>query len=219
MPAPLKLLIAWGAAYLLGSLPPGILWARVLKRIDVRQHGSGRTGGTNVWRTSGWPAAILTAICDGLKGAAGIWLARALGLSPWAVAIAGTLGVVGHNYSLYLGFTGGAGTMISLGIAGALWGWNLPLLIIPAVVAIGLVGHASVGSLLIALSLPGLNYWHGGWPSALGFGLPTMLLTLWSLRPNIRRLFNREERFVPLFYEKPPLIQFSKHTPEERESE
>jgi len=214
-----KLFIAWAAAYLLGSLPPGILWAQVLKHIDVRQHGSGRTGGTNVWRTSGSLAALLTAICDGLKGAVAIWIAEALGLGPWAVAIAGALGIVGHNYSLYLGFTGGAGTITSMGIAGALWGGNLPLLLIPAIAVVGLVGHASVASILIALSLPGLSYWHGGWPYALGFGLPTMLLTLWALRPNIRRLFNREERFLPIFYEKPPLIQISKHTPQKRESE
>ncbi|MEA3308371.1 MAG: glycerol-3-phosphate acyltransferase [Chloroflexota bacterium] len=215
MTTPLKLFIAWGAAYLLGSLPPGILWAKLLKRIDVRQHGSGRTGGTNVWRTSGWLAALLTAICDGLKGAGGIWIARALGVGPWAVALAGMLGVVGHNYSIYLGFAGGAGTMISIGIAGALWGGNLPLLVLLAVAAGGLVGHASVASILIALALPGLSYWHGGWPTALGFGLPTLFLTLWALRPNIQRLFKREERFLPLFYKKPPLVQISKHTPRE----
>ncbi len=212
----MKIVIALVIAYLLGSIPPGLFIARWLKGIDVREHGSGRTGTTNVWRTSGFTAALLTSIVDAFKGAASIWIAQALGLAPWAVALTGTMAVVGHNYSIYLKFHGGAGTMISIGIASALWGWAFFVLVVLGMGAALLVGHASVASILIALALPAIFLLIGNFAYALFFGLPAMALTLWALRPNIRRLFNREERFLPIYKEKPPLIQISRHPPEPR---
>jgi acyl phosphate:glycerol-3-phosphate acyltransferase len=204
------------AAYLLGSIPSGLFWGWIIRHIDVREHGSGRTGGTNVWRTAGFWAAFLTAVCDGLKGAAGIWVARALGISPWGVALAGTAAVLGHNYSLYLKFHGGAGTMISIGIAATLWGIALPVLVLAGVGAGLLVGHASVASILIAVLLPVTFLLRGEIPYAVGFGLPTMALTLWALRPNIERLRHRAERFLPIYQEKPPPISLSRHPARER---
>ncbi|MGC9399408.1 MAG: glycerol-3-phosphate acyltransferase [Anaerolineae bacterium] len=209
--------LAWGTAYLLGSLPPGLLWSWLAKRIDVRQHGSGRTGGTNVWRNAGFWPALLTALCDALKGAAGIWVARALGLGPWGTALTGMWGVVGHNYSLFLRFTGGAGTMISVGIAATLWTAGLPLLVVVGVSAGLLVGHASVASTVVALLLPTLFALRGDLANAVGFGLPTMLLTLWALRPNLRRLAEGRERFLPLYREKAPPITISRHPKRQRD--
>ena len=78
-----KLILALAGAYLLGSAPMGLFWVWVFKGIDVRRTGSGRTGGANVWRSANFGAAFLTAVTDGLKGAAAIWLAHALGLTPW----------------------------------------------------------------------------------------------------------------------------------------
>jgi len=212
----LKLLMAWAGGYLLGSIPPGIFWARVIKHIDVRDHGSGRTGGSNVWRSAGFLAAFLTSACDALKGAAAIWVARALGLDPWAIAIAGALSIVGHNYSIYLGFKGGAGTMTSVGVAAALWPWTLPMLVGGGLIAVLLVGHTSVSSILVAIALPIIFTARGDIPSAVGFGIITMALTLWSLRPNIKRLLKREERFIPLYWEKPPLIRISRHPADQK---
>ncbi|HNT76216.1 MAG TPA: glycerol-3-phosphate acyltransferase [Anaerolineae bacterium] len=209
-------LLAWGGAYILGSLPSGMLWAWVAKRIDVREHGSGRTGGTNVWRTAGFIPAFLTAFSDGLKGAAALWLARGLQLNVWGVAIAGTLAVVGHNYSLFLKFKGGAGTGTSIGVASVPWIWNLPILLLAGVAAGLLVGHASVASILIAILLPILFGLRGDVAYAVGFGVPTMLLTLWALRPNIQRLAQRAERFLPIYVNKPPLIRLSRHPAKNR---
>lgn len=198
-------------AYLLGSLPAGLFWGWVFKHIDVRRYGSGRTGGTNVWRTVGFLPALLTALSDGLKGAAAIWLARALGAGTWLVALAGTLAVLGHNYSCFLGFRGGAGTATSVGVAAVLWMPALPILVGLGVLVGVLVGHASMASISVALALPVL-FALGRMPVlALVFGLPTMLLTLWALRPNIHRLLHREERFLPIFVNKPPLIRLSRH--------
>ena len=207
----LKLLFGWCGAYLLGSIPSGMLWSWIAKRIDVREHGSGRTGGTNVWRSAGFGPALLTAISDILKGACAVWLARGIGLGAWGIAIAGMLAIVGHNHSLFLGFRGGAGTGTSVGVAMALWTPALPILVLTGV-AIGLLtGHASTASITIALLLPIIFGAHKELANAVAFGLPVMALTLWALRPNIRRLLHREERFLPIFKDKPPLICISRH--------
>lgn len=207
----LRVFFVWLGAYVLGSIPFGILWAWLMKRIDVREHGSGRTGGTNVWRSAGFLAALLTAVFDGLKGATAIGLAHLAGLSMWGVALAGTMAVLGHNYSLFLSFHGGAGTGTSVGVSSAMWVIGLPILIVAGVTAGLLVGHASVASIFIALLLPVVFLIRGDIAYAIGFGLPTMLLTLWALRPNIQRLFKGEERFLPIFGVKPPLIKLSHH--------
>jgi len=207
----IRVLAAALAAYVLGSVPTGLFWAWLFKRIDVRAHGSGRTGGTNVWRNAGFLAAVLTAVTDAIKGAGGIWVASALGLPIWGLAIAGTLSVVGHNYSVFLKFHGGAGTATSIGVAAALWVTTLAILPATLVVVAALVGHASVASISVAVALPVLFLLHGSVPAAVGFGVPTMALTLWALRPNIDRLRRRAERFLPVFKKKPPLIRLSDH--------
>ncbi len=206
-----RTLLVWLGAYLLGSAPLGMFWAWIAKRIDVRQHGSGRTGGTNVWRTAGFLPALLTSISDGVKAAIAIWIGRGLGLDSWSLAIPGALAVLGHNHSIYLKFRGGAGTAASVGAAFALWPVSLPILLTIFVGMILLVGHASMGSIAVAITLPILFLLRGEVAFALGFGVPAMLLTLWALRPNILRLFKGEERFLPIYVEKPPLIRLSRH--------
>ncbi|MGC9348245.1 MAG: glycerol-3-phosphate acyltransferase [Anaerolineae bacterium] len=207
----LNLVLTAIGAYLLGSIPPGIFWSHVVSKIDPRDHGSGRTGGTNVWRSAGFLPALLTAISDALKGAAAIWLAKALGVSSWGQALAGTVAVLGHNHSLFLKFQGGAGTATSLGAAAALWPLSLPILVLSGVAAGLLVGHASVASILVAILLPITFALHGTLPYAIGFGLPVMALTLLALRPNIHRLLRGEERFLPIYRERPPLVRLSLH--------
>jgi glycerol-3-phosphate acyltransferase PlsY len=207
----IKEVIGWAGAYLLGSIPAGMIWGWIARRIDIRQHGSGRTGGTNVWRSVGFIPALLTAITDGLKGAAAFWLAQTMELSMAAIAIACVLAVVGHNYSLFLGFRGGAGTATTVGLAAALWFPFLPTLVIVGVIAGLLVGHASVASITVAVLLPLIFVVRGELLNALLLGVPVMVLTLWALRPNIQRLRDRAERFLPIFEHKPPLICLSNH--------
>lgn len=206
-----KTIVGWAGAYVLGSIPSGMIWGWIVRRIDIRKHGSGRTGGTNVWRSVGFLPALLTAITDGLKGAAAIWLAEAMELGIAAIAMAGVLAVVGHNYSLFLGFRGGAGTATTVGLAAAMWLPFLPILLIAGVIVGVLVGHASVASITVAVLLPLIFALRGELLNALLLGVPVMLLTLWALRPNIQRLRDRAERFLPIFERKPPLICLSQH--------
>jgi hypothetical protein len=99
-------LIALAVGYLLGSIPVGFLVVRLSRGLDVRRVGSGRTGGTNVLRAAGWGAAVATGLGDALKGAAAVWLTRALEGPPLLQALAGFAAVVGHNYSVFLGLRG-----------------------------------------------------------------------------------------------------------------
>ncbi|MBR0708310.1 glycerol-3-phosphate 1-O-acyltransferase PlsY [Bradyrhizobium liaoningense] len=122
-------------AYLLGSIPTGYLAGKLLRGIDIRQHGSRSTGATNVLRTLGtWPALVVL-VADVLKGVAAIIVARAFcpwlyaALSPmpptasdlqtwvpWTVCLAGIAVLLGHSRSIWLSFTGGKSAATGLGV-------------------------------------------------------------------------------------------------------
>lgn len=190
------------SAYLLGSIPVGLLLVRATTGKNVRKVGSGRTGGTNVLRAAGPWVALLTALGDGAKGLLAVWLARAFGGTPVVEALASLLAVVGHNYSVFIGFKGGAGTATTVGGAIGLWPWNGAILIGVGVVMVAATHYASIGSITIALLLPiifALRAQLAGVPWAyLIQGLGTAALTLWALRPNIRRLLEGCERRLTL---------------------
>ena len=105
----LRLIGVLVAGYLLGSIPTGVIVGRLWKGIDVRRHGSTHTGGLNTLRVAGVPAGILAGLGDMAKGVAAILVARSVGPEPWSVPLAGFAAVVGHNWSLYIGFNGGLG--------------------------------------------------------------------------------------------------------------
>lgn len=189
-------------SYLLGSIPVGLLLVRATTGKDVRKIGSGRIGGTNVLRAAGRWVALLSVLGDLAKGLLAVWLARAFVGTPVVEALAGLLAVVGHNYSVFIGFKGGAGSMTTIGGAIALWPWNGAILIGVGIVMIATTRYASVGSITLALLLPiifALRAWLADAPwTYLIHGLGTGALTLWALRPNIKRLLEGRERRVTL---------------------
>jgi glycerol-3-phosphate acyltransferase PlsY len=106
-------------AYLLGSIPFGVLAARI-KQVDLRKIGSGNIGATNVARGLGKGWAIAVLIADAAKGFLPVLIGRRLALSPTAIAAAGLLAIVGHMFTLFLRGRGGKGVATSLGVALAL---------------------------------------------------------------------------------------------------
>lgn len=144
--------------YLLGAVPFGLLVGRVTKGIDLRQYGSRRTGATNALRTLGAKAAALVFLLDVAKGVAAVLLARLLfaddPLAGWAGAVAGLAAIVGHNWSVFIGFTGGRGVATSAGALGAM----SPLtLLILAPVVFGIMWrtrYVSLGSITGGLLAP-----------------------------------------------------------------
>jgi len=105
----IELLMAGVLGYLLGSVPTGVLLCRALHKVDVRQCGSGHTGGLNVSRAGGRWAGALTVTGDALLGVGAITGALLLTADPWAATAAGVMAVVGHDWSILIGFGGGIG--------------------------------------------------------------------------------------------------------------
>ena len=192
--------------YLIGSVPFGYLIVKLVKGVDIREQGSGRTGGTNVFRVAGFPAGLVTALLDVGKGALTVLIVRQLfpETMGWAEALAGAGVVLGHNASIFLGFRGGAGGATSVGTALALW----PVGGVPALV-VGLftlfvIGYASLATILSALSVAVVfTYFSAVYhtvPQAYAlFGWVIVALVILALRPNITRLVAGKEKRVSVF--------------------
>jgi glycerol-3-phosphate acyltransferase PlsY len=104
-------------AYLIGSIPMAYLIGRTLKKIDIRRYGSGNVGTSNIWVHVGkWAAIPLGAFDIFVKGAFPVYLAQEFVTNSWIVVLAGMATVAGHNWSLYLKFTGGRGITVVLGV-------------------------------------------------------------------------------------------------------
>ena len=114
------------AAYLLGSTPTGYVVGRYSKGIDIREHGSGSTGATNVLRTVGKPAAIAVLLTDLFKGSLALLLVNAIyhyatsilpaAWHPWLITVTALGAISGHSKSIWLNFTGGKSVATTLGV-------------------------------------------------------------------------------------------------------
>lgn len=190
--------------YLLGSIPNGYLLMRLFTGQDVRVTGSGRTGSTNVFRAGGVKLGLLTGILDAVKAALAVWLARAiLGNSPltaWGEVLAGLAATLGHIYSVFLGFKGGAGGAPTMGTAVAFWPWTLAF-IVPIGFAVWYgIGYASLTTIsfcLVTIAVMAYRWQAGLAPfEYVVYGVLALGVCLWTLRPNLQRLARGEERVV-----------------------
>ncbi len=185
MPESLAFLIALALAYLLGSIPFGLLLTKAAGLGDIRAIGSGNIGATNVLRTGNKALAAATLLLDGLKGAAAIWIAR------WLLGdqdlVAGTGAVLGHMFSVWLGFKGGKGVATALGVfLAAMWPVGLACGAIWLVTAI-LTRISSASALTAAALSPVLAYVLIDGEHAL-LALLVAVLVIWRHQTNIRRL-------------------------------
>ena len=199
------LLIAIGA-FLLGSIPTGYLVARA-KGVDIRQHGSGNIGATNVFRTLGKPLGVFVFVIDALKGFAAVWLAlRFGGSSAWPGILAAVAVIAGHNYTPWLGFKGGKGIATSAGVLLALMPWAVLLIAVVWFLVFPFSRYVSLASICAAAALPpavGALWFAGAGGNAplLGFSVVISALAIWRHRSNIGRLRNGTE---PRFERKTP---------------
>ncbi len=189
-------------AYIGGSVPIGLLVGRWAKGMDIRQHGSGNIGAANVLRTVGAGWAGLVFLFDAAKGAGPVMLGRYFGLGPVTLALVALLAVVGHNWSLFLGFRGGKGVATSLGVLLALAPGVAVGVAFIWVFLVGVTGYASVGSMLgLASSGPILESMAAPTP-LVWLGVALFILTLYQHRGNIKRLLQGKE--LPIFGRRGP---------------
>lgn len=193
-------------AYLLGSIPPGYWAGRLMKGIDIREHGSGSTGATNVLRTVGKVPALVVLLIDILKGAGAIAAAHASyhfasthflvpsvdvhSWLPWMVTLTGMAALLGHSKSIFLNFTGGKSVATSLGVLLAIsWVVGLGTLAVFAV-TLTVSRIVSLSSIMGAIAVSGLMLvTHQPFPYLL-FGLLGGLYVILRHRTNIQRLLS-----------------------------
>lgn len=193
-------------SYLLGSIPIGYLIGRTLKGIDIREHGSGSTGATNVLRTLGRGPGLAVLLADVLKGvfaiasidwiySQDIWLSSIAPNTidpqawlPWMTFLSGLAAILGHSKSIWLNFTGGKSVAISLGILLAM-SWQVALAtiaIFAAVLALSRIVSLSsiMGAIAVSILMVILNQ-----PVAyILFGVAGGLYVIWRHQANIQRL-------------------------------
>lgn len=179
------------AAYLLGSISSAILVCRVFGYPDPRTEGSSNPGATNVLRIGGKPAAALTLLGDVLKGVVPVLVARALGMTPFAVALVGFCAFIGHLFPVFFQFRGGKGVATAFGllfplhwptglVAGAVW-----------LAVFGITRISSVASLSAFVAAPiALWFWLPGafWPM-----VALTVIMFIRHRANIAKLLSGEE--------------------------
>src|SRR3989304_6422629 len=204
-------------SYLIGSIPTSIIISKAAKGIDIREHGSGNAGGTNVMRVLGWKHGILVILLDALKGVLAVVIVARLhygtmpfqNLTPFddftlVQIIAGISAVIGHIWTVFAGFKGGKGIATALGML-------LMIVTVDMLIAIGVFilvvtfsRYVSLGSLAGAVAVPLAlivreNVFHVDIPNyntLLPFLILVSLLVIFTHRKNVIRLLNGNENKI-----------------------
>lgn len=200
-------IVAAVAAYFLGSIPTGYLVARA-KGVDIRSHGSGNIGATNVFRVLGKPAGIFVLTIDFLKGFLACWLfARVIAqnmLSADAPAsqiemlkiIAGIAAIMGHNYTCWLKFKGGKGVATTAGVLAALFPGTFGIALAVWLLVFAVSKYVSLASIAAAVSLPISTWFLKGTHLMIGVAFFLGALAIYKHKANIQRLLDgTENRF------------------------
>ncbi len=213
-------------SYIVGSIPTGLLVGRWFKGIDIRRHGSGNIGSTNVMRTLGWKLGLLVQTGDIAKGLFAVLVIARLHYGDFPFTnrtpfdditivqiIAGAAAVIGHIFSVFLNFRGGKGINTAAGMLVGIAPIDISIAVIVFVIVLLSTGYVSLGSLSAATAFPTtmfirFNVFNVDIPSyhtLILFSIATTLLLYYAHRSNIRRLLaGQENRFnrVKLFGKK-----------------
>lgn len=204
-------------SYLVGSIPTSIIVSKAVKGIDIREHGSGNAGGTNVMRVLGWKYGILVILLDALKGVVAVVLVARLhyggmpfqNVTPFddftlVQIIAGIAAVVGHIWTIFAGFRGGKGIATALGMLIMIVTIDMLIAVAVFAIVVTVSRYVSLGSILGAVAVPLTliireNIFHvnvEGYGTLLPFVILVSLLVVFTHRKNVIRLINGSENKV-----------------------
>lgn len=175
-------------AYLVGSIPFGLLIAKASTGVDVRRVGSGNIGATNVFRAVGSGAGAVTLALDALKGWAPVALSQRLGAPELLVATVALAAFLGHLYPIFLGFRGGKGVATALGVMLALFAKIALLTVAVWLVIAALFRYSSLAALVASLASPLLVWLLDGRPPYVGLQSALCGFILIRHRENFGRL-------------------------------
>ncbi len=192
------LLIAIALAYLLGSIPTSFWLGKLVKGIDIREHGSKNPGATNALRVLGKPLGFTTLLVDILKGTAAVLVAmKLLGITlDWQLLLVGLAAVSGHIFTLFLRFKGGKGVATTFGIFLALAPWATIYTLGIFIIVVTLSRYVSLGSIISAVCFPLFIYLIDGniLYTALAILIGTFII--WRHRSNIQRIREGKENKI-----------------------
>ncbi len=184
------------AAYLIGGIPFGLIIVKLMTGADVRESGSGNIGATNVLRTTGPVAGVLTLVLDAAKAAVAVWLAdRLTGGNELWMSFAALAVLIGHAYSVFIGFRGGKAVASFVGAFAYLTPAPLLAVVLLFVLVVAWTRYLSLGSVIAAGLFP-VACWmilHPGWP-VLVAAVGAAVLIISRHRDNIVRIRAGEER-------------------------
>ena len=187
------------ASYLLGAVPTSYLAARLFRSIDLREHGSRNLGATNLYRVLGWRYAVPVGLLDAAKGLVPVLVfAPRVSSSELFALVCGLVAVVGHVFSVFVGFKGGKGVATAAGVMLGLTPAALGVAVLVWAALVYLTGYVSVGSIMAAAIFPLAVYLlePPDQPAMLWLDIAVAAAIVWFHRGNIQRLFKgTENRF------------------------
>jgi acyl phosphate:glycerol-3-phosphate acyltransferase len=187
------------ASYLLGAVPTSYLAARLFRGIDLREHGSRNLGATNLYRVLGWRYAVPVGLLDAAKGLVPVLVfAPRVSSSELFALVCGLVAVVGHVFSVFVGFKGGKGVATAAGVMLGLTPAALGVAVLVWVALVYLTGYVSVGSIAAAAIFPLAVYLlePPDQPAMLWLDIAVAAAIVWLHRANIQRLLQgTENRF------------------------
>ena len=207
MSSTIELILLLSASYVTGSIPTSIIVGKIFKGIDIRKHGSGNAGATNVFRVLGWKQALIVVVVDIFKGwlpaavyATSLFQGQPIEETGVVQILCGFAAVLGHTNTIFAGFKGGKGVGTLGGMLLALFPIAVPLCLIVFAVVLMLTGYVSVGSILASAALPiflfilpPLGFADTAPLSLLIFSLLVPWFIIFTHRSNITRLRSGDE--------------------------
>lgn len=195
----LNIILMICVAYIMGSIPSGVLVGKKLKGIDIREHGSKNSGATNALRVLGLKLGILVLLLDILKGVIPLLLAEyAFKIEGIYLGIIGMVAIIGHILSIFLKFRGGKGVATSLGVFLVLVPKVMVIIILVFAVIVGFTKYVSLGSIVGAFLFPILTYLIYGVEKieVIVLGIVLALYIIYKHKANIKRLLEGTENKI-----------------------